>query len=138
MMFKLPSQNIMGKNNKISGQPIICQLFSFIPGHLIKIAVDQNKSDHYYKTMLTKNQLAFMLYGIITLCHSLNSLCKNLLFLENKLSYLGIKKLPASSTLSDANINGNSGVFANFISCYMSITSTIYRTAISRCSSMER
>jgi hypothetical protein len=113
MMFKLPSQNIMGKNNKLSGQPIICQLFSFIPDQLIKESVDQFKSGLYYKTMLTKNQLAFMLYGVITRCHSLNSLCKNLLFLEGKLSYIGIKRLPASSTLSDANINRGSEVFAH-------------------------
>jgi hypothetical protein len=63
--------------------------------------------------MQTKNQLAFMLYGVVTRCNSLNSLCKNLLFLEDKLTYLGIKKLPASSTLSDANINRGSGVFAH-------------------------
>jgi hypothetical protein len=40
----------------------------------------------------------------VTRCHSLNSLCKNPLFLEDKLTYLGIHKLPAVSTLSDANI----------------------------------
>ncbi len=62
--------------------------------------------------MKTRNQLAFMLYGVITKCHSLQSLCKNLLFLDNKLLYIGIDKLPAVSTLSDANINRNSNVFA--------------------------
>jgi hypothetical protein len=34
------------------------------------------------------------------------------LFLEDKLTYLGIDNLPAVSTLSDANINRNSEVFA--------------------------
>lgn len=52
-----------------------------------------------------------MLYGVVTKCHSLNSLCKNLLFLEDRLTYLGIDKLPAVSTLSDANINRGSVVF---------------------------
>jgi hypothetical protein len=52
-----------------------------------------------------------MLYGVVTKCHSLNSLCKNLLFLEDRLTYLGIDKLPAVSTLSDANINRESAVF---------------------------
>ncbi|MEM9341149.1 MAG: hypothetical protein AAGA66_20620, partial [Bacteroidota bacterium] len=32
--------------------------------------------------------------------------------MENKLTYLGIRKLPAVSTLSDANINRNSEVFS--------------------------
>ena len=102
----------MNKSIKLSGQPIICQLFSFIPDALIAKAVEAHNSDHYYKTMRTRNQLVFMLYGILTKAHSLNALCKNLQFLENKLSYLGIKQLPASSTLSDANINRNSDVFA--------------------------
>lgn len=57
--------------------------------------------------------MVFMLYGVISKCVSLNSLCKNLLFLEEKLSYLGIDKLPAKSALSDANINRDSEVFAS-------------------------
>ncbi len=54
-----------------------------------------------------------MLYGIISKSGSLNSLCKCLLFLEGKLCYLGIDKLPAVSTLSDANCNRDSEVFAD-------------------------
>lgn len=101
----------MGKNIKLSGQPILCQLFSFIPDQLIDQAVSVHKSDHYYKTMTTRKQLAFILYGVITRCHSLQGLCKSLLFLDNKLFYIGIDKLPPPSTLSDANIKRNSGVF---------------------------
>lgn len=101
----------MSKNIKLSGQPVLCQLFSFIPDHLIEQAVAHCKSDHYYKTMTTRKQLAFILYGVVTRCHSLQSLCKSLLFLDNKLLYMGIDKLPPPSTLSDANINRNSEVF---------------------------
>lgn len=113
MMFELPHQNIMSKNIKISGQPILCQLFSFIPDHTITEAAAAHKSDRYYKTMSTRKQLAFILYGVITRCHSLQSLCKSLLLLENKLLYIGIDKLPPVSTLSDANINRNSDVFGD-------------------------
>ena len=102
----------MSKDIKLSGQPILCQLFSFIPEHLIGQAVALHKSDYYYKTMTTRKQLAFMLYGVVTRCHSLQSLCKSLLFLDNKLLYIGIDKLPPPSTLSDANIKRNSDVFA--------------------------
>jgi len=101
----------MSKNIKLSGQPILCQLFSFIPDSLIDQAVALHQSDHYYKTMTTRKQLAFILYGVITRCHSLQGLCKSLLFLDNKLLYIGIDKLPPPSTLSDANINRNSDVF---------------------------
>lgn len=111
MMLGLDTKNIMEQNTKLTGQPIICQLFSFIPEEIIQQAVKEYQSDHYYKTLTTKKQLVFLFYGVITRCKSLNSLCKNLLFLENKLMYIGIDKLPATSTLSDANINRCSDVF---------------------------
>lgn len=103
----------MSKNIKLSGQPILCQLFSFIPDEIIEKAVECYSSDRYYKTMTTRKQLAFLLYGVITRTNSLQSLCKSLLFLENKLLYIGIDKLPPVSTLSDANINRNSEVFGH-------------------------
>lgn len=103
----------MKQNNKLSGQPLICQLFSFIPDEIIKKAVENFNSDYYYKTLTTKKQLIFLLYGVITQSNSLNALCKSLLFLENKLTYIGIDKLPAVSTLSDANINRSSEVFGH-------------------------
>jgi hypothetical protein len=102
----------MGKNTNIAGQPVLCQLLSFIPKELVEQSVAEHQSDRYYKTMTTFKQLVFLLYGVITKCHSLNNLCKNLLFLEDKLTYLGIDKLPATSTLSDANIGRESTVFA--------------------------
>lgn len=101
----------MSKNINLSGQPVICQLLSFIPADLIDTCVKEHKSDHYYKTLTTYRQLVFLLYGVISRCHSLRNLCKGLLFLDNKLSYLGIDKIPATSTLSDANINRKSDVF---------------------------
>ena len=117
MMFELLHHHIiMAKNNYLSGQPILCQLLSLIPKHLVEESVDQHQSDRYYKTMTTYKQLAFLFYGVVTRCKSLNSLCKNLLLLEDKLTYLGIGQLPAVSTLSDANINRNSGVFATIYS----------------------
>ena len=96
---------------KNGGQPIICQLFSYIPEEIIKKAVDKFKSDKSYKTLKTKVQMIAMLFGIITKVESLNGLIKNLAFLGNKLSYLGISIIPARSTLADANRNRKSGVF---------------------------
>lgn len=101
----------MSKNTNLAGQPVICQLLSFLPRQIVDFCVSEHQSDRYYKTMTTWKQLVFMLYGVVTKCHSLNSLCKNLLFLEDRLTYLGIGKLPAVSTLSDANINRDSTVF---------------------------
>ncbi len=103
----------MVKNTDLSGQPILCQLLSFIPSQIIESSVRSYQSDYYYKTMSTYRQLVFLLYGVVSKCHSLRNLCKNLLFLEGKLCYLGINKLPAVSTLSDANINRSSDVFGS-------------------------
>ena len=103
----------MAKNTNLAGQPVICQLLSFLPLQIVENCVAAHQSDRYYKTMTTWKQLVFMLYGVVTKSHSLNTLCKNLLFLEDKLTYLGINKLPAVSTLSDANINRSSEVFAS-------------------------
>ncbi|WP_297338008.1 IS4 family transposase [Algoriphagus sp.] len=99
------------QHTKLSGQPILCQLLSFIPREVVDLATQTFKSDHYYKTMSTWKQLVFMLYGVVSKAQSLNSLCKCLLFLEHKLSYLGIFRLPASSTLSDANRKRPNEVF---------------------------
>ena len=103
----------MAKGTNLAGQPVLCQLLSLLPREIVSHSVQKHNSDRYYKTMTTYKQLVFMLYGVVTKCHSLNTLCKNLLFLEDKLIYLGIDKLPAVSTLSDANINRNSDVFAS-------------------------
>jgi hypothetical protein len=86
---------------------------TFFPREIVDACVNEHQSDRYYKTMTTYKQLVFMLYGVVTRSHSLNTLCKNLLFLEDKLTYLGIDKLPAVSTLSDANINRNNEVFSS-------------------------
>jgi hypothetical protein len=101
----------MSKNTNLTGQPVICQLLSFLPRQIVVFCVSEQQSDRYYKTMTTWKQLVFMLYGDVAKCHSLNSLCKNLIFLEDRLTYLGIDKFPAVSTLSDANINRDNRVF---------------------------
>jgi len=103
----------MGKDIKLAGQPIICQLLSFLPSHIISAAVALHRSDYYYKTMHTYKHLVCIVYGVITGCRSLQALCKTLILLQGKLSYLGIYELPAVSTLSDANIRRNSDVFGD-------------------------
>jgi hypothetical protein len=112
MMFVVTTlKNIMAKNTNLAAQPVICKLLTFVPLEIVDPCLTEHQSDRYYKTMTTWKQLVFMMYGVVTKCYSLNSLCKNLLFLEDRLTYLGINKLPAVSTLSDANINRDSVVF---------------------------
>lgn len=96
---------------KKAGMPVISQLLSFIPLHLVDEAVQIHQSDKYYKKMMTLDHLTFMLYGVVGKLESLSGLIRSLPFLGNGLSYLGIDYLPAKSILSDANINRNSDVF---------------------------
>lgn len=91
--------------------PIISQLISYIPLHIIDQAVEEHESDKYYKCLKTKEHLAFILYGVIGKLESLNALVKSLAFLGKALIYFGITKLPARSTLADANRNRKSDVF---------------------------
>ena len=87
------------------------QVGKLIPQEIINRVVSETGSDAYYKTLTTQKQLICLLYGVITGCNSFNSLCKNLQFLENKLTSVGIVDLPARSTLADANANRSSEVF---------------------------
>ena len=57
MMLKLPHKSIMRKNIKLPGQPIACQLVSFVPDHLIEEAVAFYKSDHNYKITTQRRQM---------------------------------------------------------------------------------
>jgi len=93
------------------GMPIISQLLSYIPEYLLHRAVADHNSDKGYKKLKTKQQLAFMLYGIVGKLESLNGLIKSLPFLGTTLSYFEITELPARSTLADANRNRKSDVF---------------------------
>jgi IS4 transposase len=96
---------------KKGGMPIISQLISYIPLHIIDQAVEEHESDKYYKRLKTKEHLAFILYGVIGKLESLNALVKSLAFLGKALIYFGITQLPARSTLADANRNRKSDVF---------------------------
>ena len=98
--------------NYLFGQPILCQVLSFLPEHLVEESVEEHQSDRYYKKMTTFKQFVFVFYGVVMCCNSLKNICSNLLLLEDKLNYLGINELPAVSILSDANINRNGDVFA--------------------------
>jgi hypothetical protein len=95
-----------------AGHPVLSQLMSFIPKELVNQSVAQHQSDRYYKVMTTYRHLVFLMYGVVSKARSLNELVKGLSFLSHRLSYLGINALPATSTLSDANSNRKSEVFA--------------------------
>jgi hypothetical protein len=46
------------QGNKLAGQPIICQLISFIPKEIVSESVKKYESDKYYKTPPPSQSLA--------------------------------------------------------------------------------
>ncbi|MCC5927869.1 MAG: DUF4372 domain-containing protein [Cyclobacteriaceae bacterium] len=94
----------MSKNTNPAGQPILCQLISFLPRQIVDACLAEYQSDRYYKTMSTFKQLVFLLYGVVTKTNSLNSLCKNLYFLEDNSSTKAPKVLNVNGSLSERQL----------------------------------
>ena len=102
----------MNKSTHFSGHPIIKQLLNLIPSHIVNRTVKTFDSDRYYKTCKTQEHLVSMLYASIRGVSSLRELSTVMLACEGKLSHLGLTNFPKRSTLSDANANRTSEVFA--------------------------
>tara|TARA_B110001454_G_C12677945_1_gene416672 strand:- start:118 stop:1311 length:1194 start_codon:yes stop_codon:yes gene_type:complete len=103
----------MNKSKNFSGQPIIKQLLKLIPISIITQTAQKYKSDRYYKRFKTYDHLVTMLYATLSGVSSLRELSTILLACEGKIGHLNLKYFPKRSTLSDANKNRSSEVFAN-------------------------
>ena len=101
-----------GKNNFLSGHPIIAQLLSLVPKEIFDEAVEQEGSDRYYKKLKTGDHFICMFYAVLTRNGSLREVCKNIGLIILKLVPFGMRRLPARSTLSDANRKRDNKVFA--------------------------
>lgn len=102
----------MNKSTHFSGHPIIKQLLNLLPRHLVNRTANSFDSDRYYKTCKTYEHLVSMLYASISGVSSLRELSTVMLACEGKLSHLGLTNFPKRSTLSDANANRDSEIFA--------------------------
>lgn len=102
----------MNKGTHFSGHPIIKQLLNLLPRHIVSRTARSFDSDRYYKTCKTYEHVVSMLYAAISGVSSLRELSTVMLACEGKLSHLGLSNFPKRSTLSDANANRDSEVFA--------------------------
>lgn len=117
----------MSKSKNFSGQPIISQILSFLPNSIISRTAKEHNSDRYYKRFKTYDHLVTMIFATISGCSSLREISSIILACEGKINHLGLTKFPKRSTLSDANKNRSSEVFA---AIYQSIYS-LYRHFLS-------
>lgn len=113
----------MNKSTFFTGQPIFSQLISFISKAAIRKAVVECESDRYYKRFDTFHHLVTMLYASYQHCTSLREVVTGMQACEGRLQPLGIRYLPARSTLSEANKERGYEVFEKI---YQSIL-TSYR-----------
>lgn len=102
----------MSKSKNFSGQPIISQVLNFIPSSIISRTAQEHNSDRYYKRFKTYDHLVTMIFATISGCSSLREISSIMLACEGKINHLGLTKFPKRSTLSDANKNRSSKVFA--------------------------
>jgi len=93
----------MGKDNQkhLVGQPIFRQIIKLIPRDKFNELVIKCKSDRYYKTFFSWEQLVTMLFGIFSRCDSMGEVCDGMRALAGKLNYLGMDSSPAQSTAGD-------------------------------------
>jgi len=94
----------MGKDNQknLVGQPIFKQIIKLIPRDKFNELVINLKSDRYYKSFFSWEQLITMLFGIFSRCDSMGEVCDGMRALAGKLNYLGMDASPAKSTAGDA------------------------------------
>jgi len=98
-----------GKN--YSGQPVLSQILEVIPKEVVNRSAEKFQSNRYYKKLPLRAHLVSLLYGVFSYCNGLRELSEGLLACEGKLSHLGLNKVPARSTLSDATRKRSFRVF---------------------------
>ena len=106
----------MGKDNQkhLVGQPVFRQIIKLIPRDKFNELVINCKSDRYYKTFFSWEQLVTMLFGIFSRCDSMGEVCDGMRALAGKLNYFGMDSSPAKSTAGDALRDRNEELFRLF------------------------
>lgn len=102
----------MNKSTNFSGQPVISQVLKYISNSLISRTAKSQQGDRYYKRFKTYDHLVTMIFATLSGCSSLREVSSIMLACEGKTNHLGLTRFPKRSTLSDANKDRPSSVFA--------------------------
>lgn len=94
------------------GQPLFSQALELIKRGWVDSIAQKHRSDRYYKHFRTYEHLVAMLFAVCSGSTSLRGLSLGLLAGRSRLSHLGLSHVPRRSTISDANKNRSSTVFA--------------------------
>lgn len=102
----------MNKSTNFSGQPVISQVLKYISRSLITRTAKSHHGDRYYKRFKTYDHLVTMIFAALSGCSSQREVSSIMLACEGKINHLGLTWFPKRSTLSDANKNRPSTLFA--------------------------
>jgi len=93
----------MGKDieKHLVGQPVFKQVIDLLPRYKFDFLVNKHKSDKYYKTFTSWQELVTLLFGILSRCDSMGEICDGMQALQGKLNHLGMVSSPAKSTAGD-------------------------------------
>jgi hypothetical protein len=102
---------VKSSENNLVGQPIYNQILKILPREVINRIVLEEKSDRYYKSFTTWDELTSLLFGVYTRCDSAREVCDGMAALGGKLNYLGMDAAPAKSTFNDGLNRRDEAVF---------------------------
>ena len=101
-------------SKNLVGQPIFKQILDFLPKNKFDKLVKEHKSDRYYKTYSSWQQLVTMLFGVLSRCDSMAEICDGMMGMQGKLNHLGMESSVAKSTAGDGLRNRDNEVFKEF------------------------
>ena len=101
-------------SKNLVGQPIFKQILDFLPKNKFDKLVKEHKSDRYYKTYSSWQQLVTMLFGVLSRCDSMAEICDGMMGMQGKLNHLGMQSSVAKSTAGDGLRNRDNEVFKEF------------------------
>ena len=106
----------MGKDTtkNLVGQPIFKQIINMLPKAKFDALVSKHKTDKYYKSFFSWDQLITMLFGIFSRCDSMGEVCDSMRALGGKLNHLGTDCAAAKSTAGDALRDRDNELFKDY------------------------
>jgi hypothetical protein len=102
----------MGKSTPIVGQHIFSQILSLSSKDSLGEVFRTTSANKWYKSIKAWDHFATMMFCVMAGCSSLREITMGLEAFGTKLNHLNLAKVPARSTLADANKNRPASVFA--------------------------
>ena len=99
------------KRSKNTKKPILGQILSLIPVHILNYQIQKHKSDKGCSKYKTYDQLVSLIFGQLNKCHTLSTISCGLSISSTFLSDIKLMQSPSKSTMSDGNKNRSYKVF---------------------------